>query len=89
MKILMLADVFFPDTVGGAGRVAYHLSTELSRTGHEVHMVTRNGDGMFPINEKKEFGLFIHRFFTPTQESIRMVVSEITAMFYAEGFQKK
>ena len=73
----MLADVFFPDTVGGAGRVAYHLSTELSRTGHEVHMVTRNGDGMFPINEKKEFGLFIHRFFTPTQESIRMVVSEI------------
>jgi glycosyltransferase involved in cell wall biosynthesis len=77
MKILMLADVFFPDTVGGAGRVAYHLSTELSRKGHEVHIVTRDGDGMFPSNEKKELGLFIHRFFTPTKESIRMVISEI------------
>ena len=33
MKILMLADVFFPDTVGGAGRVAYHLSRELAKEG--------------------------------------------------------
>ena len=35
MNILMLADVYYPDTVGGSGRVAYHLGLELSRKGHE------------------------------------------------------
>ena len=30
MRILTLTDVFFPDTVSGAGRVAYHLNSELS-----------------------------------------------------------
>jgi hypothetical protein len=39
MNILMLADVFYPDTVGGSGRVAYHLGLELSKKGHEVHIV--------------------------------------------------
>ena len=81
MKILMLADVFYPDTVGGSGRVAYHLSTELGRKGHEVHVVTRNGGGRFPTLEEREPHLFIHRFFTPTNESVHLVSSEIKNSF--------
>ena len=33
MNILMLADVFYPDTVGGAGRVVYHLGLIKSNRG--------------------------------------------------------
>lgn len=62
MKILMLADVFFPDTVGGAGRFLYHLSLELSRKGHEIHIITRNTNGKLAADEKIDNGLFVHRF---------------------------
>ena len=41
MKILMLADVFYPDTVSGSGRVAYNLGLELSRKGYEVKGIVR------------------------------------------------
>ena len=77
MKILMLADVFFPDTIGGAGRVAYHLSRELAKKGHEVHVLTRNPDGNLPSHQKMEANLFAHRFTIPNREGLRFFVSEI------------
>ena len=77
MKILMLADVFFPDTIGGAGRVVYHLSLELSRKGHEVHVITRNKDGKLPFYQKIDTRLFVHRFFSPLKESPCLFLSEI------------
>jgi glycosyltransferase involved in cell wall biosynthesis len=77
MKILFLADVFYPDTVGGAGRVAYHLGLELSRKGHEVHIVTRNIDGKFIEDQKLNPHLFVHRFLSPQKESMNQFLSEI------------
>ena len=77
MKILMLADVFFPDTIGGAGRVVYHLSRELAKKGHEVHVLTRNPDGNLPSHQKMEANLFAHRFPIPNREGLRFFVSEI------------
>jgi glycosyltransferase involved in cell wall biosynthesis len=73
----MLADVFFPDTVGGAGRVAYHLSRELAKQDHEVHVLTRNPDGNLPSHQKMEANLFAHRFRIPNREGLRFFVSEI------------
>jgi glycosyltransferase involved in cell wall biosynthesis len=77
MKILMLADVFFPDTIGGAGRVAYHLSRELAKKGHEVHVLTRNPEGILPSHQEIEANLFAHRFTIPKREGLRFFVSEI------------
>lgn len=69
MKILMLADVFFPDTVGGAGRVVYHLGLELCRKGHEVHILTRNTGGILPHYQQLNSNLSVHRFYTPQKEA--------------------
>ncbi|MFH1491588.1 MAG: glycosyltransferase family 4 protein [Pseudomonadota bacterium] len=82
MKVLMLADVFFPDTTGGAGRVAYHLSGELCRKGHEVHVVTRNPDGNLPSLEMMEENLHIHRFSVPPDESLGFILSEIRNSYH-------
>ncbi|MBW1862534.1 MAG: glycosyltransferase, partial [Deltaproteobacteria bacterium] len=77
MKILMLADVFFPDTIGGAGRVIYHLGLELSEKGHEVHIITRNTDGKLPSHQQLNTNLFVHRFFSPQKTSLGLFFSEI------------
>jgi glycosyltransferase involved in cell wall biosynthesis len=77
MKILMLADVFFPDTVGGAGRVAYHLSRQLSRRGHKVHVLTRSPEGKLPSREHMEDYLFLHRFDLPGTEGFKFFLREI------------
>jgi glycosyltransferase involved in cell wall biosynthesis len=77
MKILMLADVFFPDTIGGAGRVAYQLSRQLCQRGHEVHVLARNPDGTLPSYEKIEANLFSHRFNLPAKEGLGFFLSEI------------
>jgi len=73
----MLADVFFPDTVGGAGRVAYHLALDLSRKGHKIHIVTRNIDGKWPSYQELNPRLFIHRFFSSSKESLGLFLLEI------------
>ncbi|MEK8024114.1 MAG: glycosyltransferase family 4 protein [Candidatus Hydrogenedentota bacterium] len=41
MRILMLTEVFHPDTIGGAGRVAAELARELAADGHELRIITR------------------------------------------------
>lgn len=77
MNILMLTDVFYPDTIGGAGRVAYHLGLELSRKGHEVHVVTRNIDGRLIQEQQLYPSFYIHRFLSPQKESMYQFLSEI------------
>lgn len=73
----MLADVFFPDTVGGAGRVASHLSHQLCRRGHEVHVLTRNPEGKLPSREHMEDNLFLNRFDLSGKEGISFFLTEI------------
>jgi glycosyltransferase involved in cell wall biosynthesis len=77
MNILLLTDVFFPDTIGGAGRVAYHQSLELSMKGHQVHVITRNPDNKLPACESLNPCLHIHRIFTPGDDSIKLILFEI------------
>jgi len=77
MRILILADVFFPDTIGGAGRVAYHLSLELGRKGHDVHVITRNPDEKLLAHEELNASLTVHRFPVSLHESTAFIFSEI------------
>ena len=77
MKVLMLADVFFPDTVGGAGKVVYHLALELGNKGDQIHVITRNDDGKWPSYEELAPNLFVHRFFSPSKESLGLFFREI------------
>lgn len=41
MRILMLTEVFHPDTIGGAGRVAAELARALAADGHDLRVITR------------------------------------------------
>jgi glycosyltransferase involved in cell wall biosynthesis len=77
MRILMLADVFSPDIVGGAGRVAHHLSHQLAQRGHQVDVLTRNPDGNLPSSQQMEANLFVHRFDLPAKEGIGFFFCEI------------
>jgi len=77
MKILVLTDVLFPDTIGGAGRVAYNLSLELGQKGHDVHIITRNVNGQFPAYQVIDTNLYVHRFFIPLNQSLSLFFSEI------------
>ena len=77
MKILMLADVFFPDTVGGAGKVVYHLAQELGVKSHEIHIITRNDDGKWPSHQELTPNLVVHRFFSPSKQSLSLFLREI------------
>jgi len=45
MRVLMLCDVLFPQTTGGAGRLARELALALHRRGLEVHFLTRATSG--------------------------------------------
>ena len=85
MKILMLADVFFPDTAGGAGRVVYHLGHELSGKGHEVHIITRNTGRKLPSHQQLNPNLSVHRFFSPQKESAYLFLSEIKDSYSMAG----
>ncbi|MBN1104907.1 MAG: glycosyltransferase family 4 protein [Deltaproteobacteria bacterium] len=73
----MLTDVLYPDTVGGSGRVAYHLSHELSRKGHDVHITTRDTTRSLASVRNLDAGITIHRFKRPGGESLLPSVSEI------------
>ena len=77
LKTLMLADVFYPDTVGGAGRVAYRLSLELGKRGHDVRVITRNPEGKLSAREEMDANLTVHRFPIPLHESTGLILSEI------------
>ncbi len=77
MNILMLSDVFFPDTIGGAGRVAYHLGLELNKKGHFVHVLTRNPQNRLLPFQKMNHHFLIHRFNVPLNESFSLVFSEV------------
>jgi glycogen synthase len=59
MKILMLSWEYPPKNVGGISAHIYYLSKEVSKLGHEVHIITcEEGDAP---NEEDDNGVFIHR----------------------------
>ena len=73
----MLADVFYPDTIGGAGRVVYHLALDLSRKGHKIHVLTRNNNCKWPYQQELAPNLLVHRFYSRSKESLGHFFREI------------
>jgi len=46
MKILAVADFFYPDTIGGSAIMAYEIMREMVSRGHEVTVVARSKQGL-------------------------------------------
>ncbi|HLG69029.1 MAG TPA: glycosyltransferase family 4 protein [Chloroflexota bacterium] len=75
MTALVITDVFFPDTVGGAGRTARKLADGLARE-MDVVVVTRNEGGRLRPKEMAG-GLEIHRFFVDRSHPRRFFSSAV------------
>lgn len=76
LRVLMLADVFFPDTVGGAGRYLYDLARELVGKGHEVAVVTRQLTSAQPLEEQIQ-GIQVRRFPVNTDGSLAFFATSL------------
>jgi glycosyltransferase involved in cell wall biosynthesis len=64
MRILTVADFFYPEIVGGSAIMAYEVMQELVRRGHEVTVLTRGGQGAGGVEEVA--GMEVHRYaFSP------------------------
>lgn len=61
MRILLIAEVFHPDTIGGAGRVAAEHAFHLAEHGHEVRVVARRTP-MAPEKFEQRGKFSIYRF---------------------------
>ncbi len=59
MKIMMLSWEYPPKSVGGISAHIYYLSHELTKLGHEVHVITCE-EGFAPSSEDDK-GVYIHR----------------------------
>ncbi|RMH58813.1 MAG: glycosyltransferase family 1 protein [Candidatus Hydrogenedentota bacterium] len=88
MNPLVIGEVFFPDTVGGAGRVMAEEVRWLTKMGHDVRVITRQTSRRQPLYEKLPDGAEIHRFpvdtrtpqglFRTTRSGIHELVSRVT-----------
>lgn len=61
MNVLLVTDVYHPDTIGGAGRVAAELATGLARRGHAVRVVSRATPRALAPREERD-GVTIFRY---------------------------
>lgn len=77
LHILVLADVFFPDTIGGAGRVAKELSVALAKRGHSIRVISRNVRGRLPEIENLAEGIVVHRFDVRSKKGAGFFADEI------------
>jgi glycosyltransferase involved in cell wall biosynthesis len=75
VRALFLTDVFFPDTIGGAGRTARKLAEGLCRE-MDVVVATRNEGGRLPAWEVSD-GLEIRRFIVDRSSSRRFFASAV------------
>lgn len=54
MRILIITEIFHPDTIGGAGRVAAELARGLAAAGHELRVVTRMTAMAAAVSEERD-----------------------------------
>jgi len=66
MKILVVADFFYPDTVGGSAIMAYEIMREMVSRGHEVTVVTRLQQELSTRDSIE--GMDIYRYAMPTRQ---------------------
>jgi len=87
MRILTVADFFYPDITGGSAIVAYELMAELSRRGHQITVLTRDwGDG---VNSDRVKDIEVHRYKMVSQQafypySVYRCIKELRKL-YASG----
>ena len=67
MKILTVADFFYPEIVGGSAVVAYQLMRELTERGHDITVLTRQQETQSSIGEVD--GIRIYRYPFPTSQA--------------------
>lgn len=66
MRLLIVADWFFPSVPGGLARVAWDVARLMARRGHQVEFVAAESDAALsaPVEESHE-GVTVHRFPRP------------------------
>ena len=62
MKILTIADFFYPYIVGGSAIMAYELMREMARRGHEITVLTRGAEGDSQHEVLEGMDVFRNRF---------------------------
>jgi glycosyltransferase involved in cell wall biosynthesis len=67
MRILTIADFFYPETVGGSAIMAYEIMKELSARGHEITVLTRQKEGLGPTGQIDR--MKIYRYQVPSREA--------------------
>ena len=82
MRILAIADFFYPDTVGGSAIMAYEIMKEMVSRGHEVTVVTRSKQGLDSRDSIE--GMDIFRSATPTSQVLYPL-----GVLRAEGIVKR
>ena len=66
MRILTVADFFYPDVVGGSAVMSYQIMRELTRRGHEISVLTRQSEKAMLTQSTP--GIQIHRYPFSTQQ---------------------
>ncbi|MDV2482138.1 glycosyltransferase family 4 protein [Methanoculleus sp. Wushi-C6] len=59
MRAAILLQLFLPRWIGGTEVATYNLAKNLTRRGHEIHIITTHDDGLPYFSE--EDGLYVHR----------------------------
>lgn len=83
MKILILQDDFPPDSLGGAGMIAFRLAKEFSRLGHEVFVITATSDKE-KVGMSQYEGLTINKVYSNYHERWRGYLSLYNPQTVAE-----
>lgn len=73
-SVLVLTDFFFPDSTGGANRVAYYTSRGLAERGHRVQLVTRRSSSNLSSKEVID-GIDVYRYDLPKKSAIAFLLS--------------
>ncbi len=74
LNILLIVEVFFPDNIGGAGRVAYEQSRRLVERGHSVCVIARTFNENLPKEEIIE-GINVFRYKVNNKNSKTNIIS--------------
>ncbi|MFH0919535.1 MAG: glycosyltransferase family 4 protein [Fibrobacterota bacterium] len=74
MNLLVATDHFYPDIMGGSGRVAAELSSLLARKGHAVTIITRRWNPAHPEFEARD-GMTVYRYTADATTPFRLIRS--------------
>ena len=81
MNILLVTDIFFPDVIGGSGRVVNEIGKGLVRQGHNVYVLTPRTNMNLPQQANIE-GIRIYRYNVNSRNSVTFVVSSLMSTLF-------